>query len=143
MLSALRAPHTGGILDSAAWSVICKAMDVPLGAARGKDVYLLCFVHLSISLAFVLEDWIPAFEAVRLKLANFRKRRLGNHHHREEQHTEIGRPSRRHNLAGCTSLEEDGVLAGTRAERERADRRGRLVFVRCEEIVQACVAKGV
>jgi hypothetical protein len=98
--------------------------------STGREAYLSCFVHFSISLAFVLENRIPALGAARLELANFRQGKTRQRsREREEQHTEIGRPSRRHNLAGCTPLEEDGILAGTSAERERADCRSRLVFI--------------
>ena len=61
-LSASQAPHSGGTSDSAGWSVACKAKDVLLPEAPVTQAYLRRFVHLSIRLALVLEDRIPAYE---------------------------------------------------------------------------------
>jgi hypothetical protein len=62
---------------------------------------------------------------------------------KEEQLTEIGRSSGRHNFTKRASLEEDWLLSGTSAECKGADCRGRLVFVCRKEVVQALMAKSI
>ena len=104
-LSASRAPQTGGIFDSAGWSMTCKAKDVLLSEVLGREAYLRRFVHLSICLAVVLEDRIPAFEVVGFQSATLDNENSRSPKQNDEQHTEIGGSSRRHNFPWCSSLE--------------------------------------
>lgn len=55
--------------------------------------------------------------------------------------TEMTRPPCRHNLPPCPSLEQYRLVSWSGAIRKRADRKGRLVLISSEQVVQAFVAK--
>jgi hypothetical protein len=126
------------------WLINClrsKGCAVRKSTGKGGLPFLLCPSQHKSVLHTRRSD--PSLGSGKIRVSEFQEGKAGQPSEERGQHTEISRPSGRHNLARRTPLEEDGILAGASAERERADRRGRLVFVCCEEVVQACVTKGV